>query len=87
VGGWYKWLCLVWVGRKNGFVWYFLVFDAIVGRRLNGRESHAGFSVARGKGVLEGRAFVFSGKWGNVEVTTDPRTFTARFSRFPDAAW
>ena len=36
---------------------------------LDGRERHAGSSVARGKGVVGGRAFVFNGKWGNVEVT------------------
>ena len=48
---------------------------------LDGRERHAGSSVAQGKGVVGGRAFVFNGKWGNVEVTgamawADPASFT-----------
>jgi hypothetical protein len=60
---------LVGVGRKNGFVWYFLVFGATVGRRLDGRELHVGSIVERGKGVVGGRAFVFNEKWRNVEVT------------------
>jgi hypothetical protein len=50
----------------NGFVWYFLV-GALLG--LGGRELHAGSIVERGKGMVGGRAFVFNGKWGNVEVT------------------
>ena len=62
VGGGCKWFHFVWVGRENGFVWYFLVFGATVGRRLNGRECHAGSIVERGKGVVGGRAFVFNGK-------------------------
>ena len=36
---------------------------------MDGRELHAGPIVERGKGVVGGRAFVFNGKWGNVEVT------------------
>ena len=36
---------------------------------LVGREPHAGLIVERGEGVVGGRAFVFNGKWGNVEVT------------------
>jgi type IV secretory pathway TrbL component len=68
----------VWVGRKNGFVWYFLVCGGGEGPRLNGRELHAGSIVERGKGVVGGRAFVFNGKWGNVGVTeTGGRAFHA----------
>ena len=66
VVGWGKWLDLVWVGRENGFVWYFL---DCAGRGLGGRELHAGLIVERGNGVVGGRAFVFNEKWGNVEVT------------------
>src|ERR1039457_2438485 len=68
VAGWYKWVCLVQVGRKNGFVWYFLVWGDEGWRRV-GREGHAGSIVERGKGVVGGRAFVFNEKWRNVGVT------------------
>jgi hypothetical protein len=36
---------------------------------LDGRELHAGSIVERGKGVVGGRTFVFSGKWGSFGVT------------------
>src|ERR1017187_3254975 len=70
--GWCKWLWFVWAGRENGFVWYFLVWRCEGGwRGLDGRELHAGFIVAWGKGAAGGRAFVFNEKWGNVGVTRD----------------
>jgi hypothetical protein len=75
--GWGKWLYLVLVGRKNGFVWYFLSWRAgrqrrrarAGGGRLDVRERHVGFIVARGKGVVGGKVFVFNEKQGNVRVT------------------
>lgn len=68
--GWGKWLYLVLVGRKNGFVWYFLIWRAggqrrrarVGGGGLEGRECHAGFMVERGKGVVGGKVFVFNEK-------------------------
>ena len=51
-------------------------------------ELHTGFIVERRNGVAGGRAFVFNGKWGNVEVTLDavspPRPLT--LSKLPRSA-